>query len=290
MKKVHQPFIWHTIVKDNGKFGIEDKNGYLLLPIEYDNIFVPNGIREGIGFILCKNGKFGYIEFVARTCFEEYEYGLIFDNQEGVASAFLPCIYDWIEGKTNGLAISSESEGNITDLWYDYKSHSLYRQVRWVHNFGDFDALLDFSHGPCIPELKRAGADEWVRFPNNRDIDFIEHIPTDMVGVTCIVCFERITENEEKFFKYPIDPENEAVFEAEAYETVVDEYVEYFFLLLDKNRWFTTPAKRTLTEIYTEIPNITKRHIQMEKEEIMDEKRAYSIIRKYNKYKKRNEA
>ena len=205
-------------------------------------------------------------------------------DPNGCALAFLPCLYDWIEAKRNGLAIYSEGEEDIKDLWYDYKSHTLYRQVRYQKNLGDFDVLIDFSHGPCIPEIKKAGVDEWVRFPQNCGIDVLERVHTDLYGVTFVLCSEWTTETEEKIREIPT--ENESVFEAEEYEEIVDEYLEYSFLLLYKNGWIATPTKRTLAELYAEIPAMTEGHVRKENEESENGKQTYRLL---CKYKKRNE-
>ena len=70
--------------------------------------------------------------------------------------------------------------------------------MRYQDNLGDFDVLIDFSRGPCIPEIKKAGADEWVRFPKASDIDILGLVHTDLCGVTFALCSEWITETEEK--------------------------------------------------------------------------------------------
>jgi len=284
MKRMYDEYDQYVIVEGNGKFGIEDKSGHLLLPFEYDRIIAACGIKDGIGFILCENGKFGYIEFGKREHVEEYENGVVLGDPNGCALAFLPCLYDWIEAKRNGLAIYSEREEDIKDLWYDYKSRTLYRQVRYQANLGDFDVLIDFSHGPCIPEIKKAGVDEWVRFPKDCGIDILERVHTDLYGVTFVLCSEWITETEEKTREIPT--ENEAVFEADDYEEIVDEYLEYSFLLLYKNGWIVTPAKRTLAELYSEIPAMTEGHVRKENEESENGKQSYRLL---CKYKKRNE-
>lgn len=284
MKKNYGDYDQHIIVEENEKFGIEDKSGHLLLPLEYDRIIVVSGIRDVIGFILCKNGKFGYVEFGKREHLEEYESGVVLGDPNGCALAFLPCIYDWIEAKRNGLAIYSELEEDIKDLWYDYKSRTLYRQVRYQDNLGDFDVLIDFSHDPCIPEIKKAGVDEWVRFPKNCGVDILGRVHTDLYGVTFVLCAEWTAETEEKIREKPT--ENESVFEAEEYEEIVDEYMEYSFLLLYKNGWITTPVKRTIAELYAEISTITQGHIHKNSEKDEADKQTYRLL---CKYKKRNE-
>ena len=284
MKRVYDEYDQYVIVEENEKLGIEDKSGNLLLPLGYDRIIAACGIKDGIGFILCENGKFGYIEFGKREHVEEYENGVVLGAPNGCALAFLPCIYDWIEAKQNGLAIYSEREENIKDLWYDYKSRTLYRQVRYQDNLGDFDVLIDFSHGSCIPEIKKAGVDEWVRLPKDCGIDILEEVRTDLYGVTFVLCAEWTTETDEKIREIPT--ENESVFEAEEYEEIVDEYMEYSFLLLYKNGWIATPVKRTLAELYAEIPTITQGHIHKNPEKDGVDKQTYKLL---CKYKKRNE-
>ncbi len=283
MKKIYSEYEQHIIVEENGKFGIEDKSGYLLLPLEYDRIIVTPGIRDVIGFILYKNGKFGYVEFPMAKRLNEYEYGSAVEEPNGCALAFLPCMYDWIEAEQNGLAIYSEYKEGIKDLWYDYKSRTLYRQVRYQKNLGDFDVLIDFSHGPCIPEIKKAGVDEWVRFPKDCGVDISGEVRTDLYGVTFVLCSEWVAETEEKIREIPIDPENESFFEAEEYEEIVDEYMEYSFLLLYENGWIATPAKRTLAELYAEIPTITKGHIYKKSEKDKNGKQIYRLLCKYKK-------
>jgi hypothetical protein len=281
MKRIYGESGQYSIAEENELFGIVDNSGHLLLPLEYDRITVAYGIKDGFGFILCKNGKFGYVEFGGREHLNEYEDRVVPDDPNGCALAFLPCIYDWIEAKRNGLAMYSEREKEIKDLWYDYKSRTLYRKVRYQDNLGDFDVLIDFSRGPCIPEIKKAGADEWVRFPKESDIDILGLVHTDLCGVTFALCSEWITETEEKIRELPT--ENPSFFEVEEYEEIADEYLEYSFLLLYKNGWIATHAKRTLAELYAEIPSITKKHTLHESETSRNDKSSYRLRCEYKK-------
>ena len=63
MKRIYGESGQYSIAEENELFGIVDNSGHLLLPLEYDRITVAYGIKDGFGFILCKNGKFGYVEF-----------------------------------------------------------------------------------------------------------------------------------------------------------------------------------------------------------------------------------
>ena len=121
MKRIYGESGQYSIAEENELFGIVDNSGHLLLPLEYDRITVAYGIKDGFGFILCKNGKFGYVEFGRREHLNEYEDRVVPDDPNGCALAFLPCIYDGIETKRNGLAMYSEREKEIKDLWYDLK-------------------------------------------------------------------------------------------------------------------------------------------------------------------------
>ena len=262
MKTIYCEYSEMSVIEENGKFGLEDKSGHLLLPMEYDKIL---SVKVG-GFVLSKNGRIGYVEFSDRERLMEDEYGVVLGDPNGCAQAFLPCIYDWVDAKRNGLALYSESEKDAKDLWFDYKSRTLYRNMRWVENFGDFDALLDLSNSSLMPELKRAGEDAWVRFPKDSSADPWRDIPLDTVGVRCILCMEEIV-NE--------DDEDGGT---------VDGY-EYFFLLLYKNGWTPTRAKRSLAELYAELPAIME-GIKNRKNGKEESKQGYTLL---CKYKKRNE-
>ena len=63
MERIYGESGQYSIAEENELFGIVDNSGHLLLPLEYDRITVAYGIKDGFGFILCKNGKFGYVEF-----------------------------------------------------------------------------------------------------------------------------------------------------------------------------------------------------------------------------------
>ena len=288
MKRKYCEFDDYVIVEVNGKYGIEDKGGHLLLPLEYESIVAANRIYDSAGFILIKEGKFGYVEFGRRERLFEDKHGVILGNPSGCALAFLPCMYDLIETKRNGLAIRLESETDVKDLWYDYKSRTLYRQVRYVKNLGGFDVLVDFSQKnySCIPEIKRAGADEWVRFGKDVALEIIEMVHTDIYGVTVVLCTQRISETAEKTQEFFKTPDEEAIFEALEYEEIENEYNEYSFLLLYKEGWTVTSAKRTIAELYAEVPAMTKGHIRRGGEEFGSDKKTYRIL---CKYKKKNE-
>ena len=88
MKRIYGESGQYSIVEENELFGIVDNSGHLLLPLEYDRITVAYGIKDGFGFILCKNGKFGYVEFGGREHLNEYEDRVVPDDPNGCALAF----------------------------------------------------------------------------------------------------------------------------------------------------------------------------------------------------------
>lgn len=225
-----------VVVKENEKFGIYDALGNLVLPSNYDHISVSNGVKNGIGFIICQNGFSGYVEFEKQTHCES-SYGIGEEQPNGCAVAFLPCIYPRIEAQRNGLVLYQSTDSGEKEIWYDFKSHTLHRDLRWMKNFVDFDSFLIDGIGSCMPTLKKAGEDAWVKYPQGSAIDPLREIPIDNLGVRCILCCEEIPE---------VDAEN---------EQTIDGY-HYSFLLLYKNGWMPTRSKRTLTELYAELPKL----------------------------------
>ena len=127
MKRIYDEKDQYIIVEENGKFGIEDKSGHLLLPLEYDRIIVACEIKDGIGFILCKSGKFGYIEFGKREHLEEYENGVVLGDPNGCALAFLPCLYERIEVKRNGLVLYQSFFDGEEMYWFGTPGRSSLR-------------------------------------------------------------------------------------------------------------------------------------------------------------------
>ena len=96
MKKIYDEYDQYIIVEEDGKFGIEDKSGHVLMPFRYDNIYVANTSRDAVGFVLCQEGKFGHIEFGGRERLNADEYGVVLGDPNGCALAFLPCVYERI--------------------------------------------------------------------------------------------------------------------------------------------------------------------------------------------------
>ena len=119
-----------------------------------------------------------------------------------------------------------------------------------------------------MPTLKNAGEDEWVKFPRDSGAEPWQEIPLDTVGVRCILCMEEISSiNEED-------------------EGVIDGY-EYFFLLLYKDGWMPTLAKRNLAELYADLPAIIEGINNRKNNKNENEKKqVYSLL---CRYKKKNE-
>lgn len=268
MKRIYDECDQYVIVEENGKFGIEDKNGHVLMPFRYDNIYVANTSRDAVGFVLCQEGKFGYIEFGGRERLDEDEYGVVLGDPNGCALTFLPCMYDRIETTCNGLVLYQNTADGERRMWYDYESRTLHRDLYWIHNFGPFDTFLIEGHTSCMPTLKKAGEDEWVKFPRDSGADPWQEIPLDTVGVRCILCMEEISSTNEED------------------EGVIDGY-EYFFLLLYKDGWMPTPAKRNLAELYADLPAIIEGINNRKNNKNENEKKqVYSLL---CRYKRKNE-
>ena len=247
MKGNYSEYDQQIIVEENGKFGILDKSGHVLMPFKYDNIYVANTSRESVGFILCQEGKFGYIAFGGREHLTEDEYGVILGDPNGCALAFLPCIYDRIETTLNGLVLYQNAESGERRMWYDYKSRTLHRDLYWMQNFGPFDTFLIKGRTSCMPTLKKAGEDEWVKFPEDSGTEPWQEIPLDAVGVRCILCMDEIGDG--------------------------DCLYEYFFLLLYKDGWMPTPAKRSLAQLYAELPAMIEKINNRKKSKDENEKK-----------------
>ena len=244
------------IVRDGGRYGLIDKGGNILLPLRYDNIFAVYRSREGVGFVLCRDARFGYMEFGEREHLAEDEYSVVLGAPNGCARAFLPCVYPRVEVCRNGLRLYPEEGDDGQELWFDFRSRVLHRDLRWLQGFGDFDSFL--LQGEGMPILKRAGEDAFVKLPEDCGMDPWAEIPLGEPGVRCILCLRELGEGD---FLY-----------------------EYFFLLLFKDGWMPTPAKRDLSELYAELPamiegisNRKKRKDETEKKQV------YSLLCKYKR-------
>ena len=265
----------HIIAEEYGKFGILDKSGHVLMPFRYDNIYVANSSRESIGFVFCQNSKFGYVAFSKSKDPEINENGIAWESANGCATAFLPSVYDRIETTQNGLVLyQNTSEGEIR-AWYDYMSRKLHRDLYWIRNFGCFDNFLISGVESSMPTLKKAGEDEWVKFPKSSYAEPWQEIPIDALGVRCILCMEEIPT------VYAEYDDGEKITD----DCVVDGY-EYFFLLLYKDGWMPTPSKRNLAELYADLPAVMEEiKIRKEAKDESKKKQASSPLYKYEKQK-----
>ena len=232
MKKIYREYRDHMMIEEDGKFGIQDKSGHLLLPMEYD------GITANHGYLLCQKGKFVYVEFASSEYTDDNPDGAVWGDPNGCALAYLPCMYDRVEEQCNGMVVFRQEEAWDTESWFDFKSRTLYRDILWLDNFVDFDSfLVKNADGDRVSALKKAGEDAWVVFSEDRRVHFWREIPLGTVGVRCVLCAEE--------FEYS--------------DGVVQ---EYFFLLLYKNGWMTTPARDSLPDLYADLPAITENLIK----------------------------
>lgn len=263
----------HIITEENGKFGVLDKKGNVLMPFRYDNIYVANSSRESIGFVFCQNSKYGYVAFSKSKNPEINENGIEWKNANGCATAFLPSVYDRIEATQNGLVLCQNTREGEIRAWYDHISRKLHRDLYWVRNFGCFDNFLISGAASSMPTLKKAGEDEWVKFPKSSYAEPWQELPIDTVGVRCILCMEEIPT---AYVEYG---DGEKITD----DCVVDGY-EYFFLLLYKDGWMPTPSKRSLAELYSDLPTVMEEiKIRKNAKDGSEKKQPPSPLYKYEK-------
>ena len=160
-----------NLIKDAAYFGIASPEGKLLLPPEYDSIFC-----EGDGFIVTKNSKSGYV----KLC-------------DGSVKELLPCAYDRIEPKRNGLVLYSMTRDPYSSekrAWFDLSSEKLYENLHFLRNHREFDEFLDTGKGSQMPGLKHAGKELYVTIPFDLSISILFEIPIGGTSAHYFVCTE----------------------------------------------------------------------------------------------------
>ena len=245
MKRIYNDYDQHIIVEENEKFGIEDKSGHWLMPLEYDSIFY-----EGGGFIITKNSKSGYIRFHEEIPPHD-EYEAVLGHPEKSAKQFLPCIYDRIEPTRNGLVLYSMTRDPCHSekrAWFDFQSGKLYENLHFMRNHREYDEFLDMNKGSQMPHLKKAGEDFYVYIPFDLSVSILYEIPLYNDGAHYFVCSEELPEEEaeEKGWGY-----------------------EYFFMIVLPDSYTFTEPKARLKELFNDFPRIIatwEKEAQKEKE------------------------
>lgn len=182
----------YKIIKKGGQYGILDSNDHMLLQVGYDSIFY-----EGGGFIITKGSKSGYIRFHEKS--DKNDVNASFELSELEQEIFIPCIYDRIEPKRNGLVLCSMAHGaNSSEIrkWFDYKSGKLYDNLYFLKNHGEFDEFLDTDLGAQMPHLKRAGDDFRITVPYDLTVHILYEVKVYTGGAKYFLCSEELSEKE----------------------------------------------------------------------------------------------
>ena len=202
MTEIYRKYGEYCILFDNEKFGLQDNHGNTLLPNEYDSISSTAG-----GFIIARSARFGFIKFYEETS-ENDAYN---ETPLQVAELFLPCIYNRIEPKENGLVLykTSVEESLVEEIsWFDFLSRKIYNNFIWIQNFNNFDAFLKKGRESLLPFLKKAGEDFYIdpQEDNHDPMEFLYEI-LYYKGVNYILCsretlVKKSTKKEEYVCKY----------------------------------------------------------------------------------------
>lgn len=254
---------WPNRYECDGKYGIEDCYGNAVVACEYDSIF-----STTYGFILCKNSKFGYIDFVN-------DIDVIHIYQKYTSSdiyRYLPCRYDRIDEKNHGLQLYRMAHYDNDEFveekidWYDFKERKIYHNYVLMDEFVDYDCFtrkdLYESGIMPFPFLKRAGKDEFID-PQD-DISFLYPMPScHEDDVKLFICKRRISMSYDEIMANESlkDKANEFLsqgIEKEDLEFLFDEF-QHFFLVIGKDgSWWETEAKSSIDELYEIFPKIKK--------------------------------
>ena len=245
MNEICKKFGNYNLVKCGEHFGLTENGGETLLQCEYDSIFY-----DGSGFIITKNSKSGYIKFHEEMPPHD-EYEAVFGYPEKCTEQFIPCVYDRIEPKSNGLVLySMPSEPYHCEkrMWFDFKSGKLHENLHFMRNHGEFDEFLDMHKGSQMPHLKKAGEDFYVHIPFDLAVSILYEIPIYNDGAHYFVCSEEL-------------PEEEA--ERKGWGN------EYFFMIVLPSSYTFTEPRNNLKEIFNDFPHIItvwEKEAQKEKE------------------------
>ena len=165
------------VSEENGKYGVNDKDGSVVLYPVYDSICE----LDCFDFIIEQDGKFGYASF----------------NQKNEMELLLP-LYDVIIKKEHGLYLlkRGESKECRQHLWYDLKSHTLHPNIMHIHSFKEYDAFISTKKSEQgKPQfLKKWGEGLYLEIPFEESIDILFEIPCGKL--TFFIMLEEV-ENEE---------------------------------------------------------------------------------------------
>ncbi len=172
----------------NGKYGVNDSDGSVVLYPVYDSICE----LDSFDFIMEQDGRFGYASY----------------DQKNEIELLLP-LYDVIIKKEHGLCLlkRGESKECRQHLWYDLKSHTLHPNIMHIHSFKEYDAFIS-TKKPCQGKpqfLKKWGEGLYLEIPFEESIDILFEIPCGKL--TFFIMLEEV-ENEEYEHSFLIVKEN----------------------------------------------------------------------------------
>lgn len=232
MSKIYKKIGSYNLIKNGERFGLASSDGEPLLPCEYDSIFYESG-----GFIITKNSKSGYIRFHEEIPPHD-EYEAVFGHPEKSAEQFLPCIYDRIEPTRNGLVLYSMTKNKYYGAkreWYDYKSSKIYKNLHFMHNYGELDKFLDTDNPKENSKLKKSGEDKYIGFPFNLSGEILYEVSLYNGGARYFVCSEDLSDEEAELKGH---------------------ICEYFFLIILPYTYTFTEPKPEIALIFEDFPRL----------------------------------
>ena len=240
MKEVYKRACGVEIVKDGGRFGIF-RGEEELLGCEYDSIFEAGG-----GFIITKDSRSGFVKFEEKPS----EDGTRREWRECVR---VPCVYDRIEPRRNGLVLISMTPDPYLGerrTWLDYHSGRIHENLHFLRNHGVFDEFLDNDAGAQMPHLRRAEDGFCVSVPFGLCVHILYRLPLGDTLAQYFVCAEELSESEAKRKGYGY---------------------EYLFTVVLKSTYTFTEGRKSQLELFENLSHTVeywereaKRELEME--------------------------
>ena len=207
-----------NVTENDGKYGLNDKNGKTILYPAYDSIWE----LDSFDFIIEQDGKFGYVDF----------------NEQNEIELLLP-LYDVIIKKEHGLSLikRGELDEEIKTVygeqrfWYDTKSHTLHPNMTHIRSFKEHDLFI--STKKCdygkAPFLKKWGENIYLEIPYDVSIDILYEIPCGSFSLFVVV----------------EECENDA-------------YEYCFLIAKKDGNYTFTASQKSIEELYKTLPSLTE--------------------------------
>lgn len=157
-----------NVTENDGKYGLNDKNGKTILYPVYDSIWE----LDNLDFIIEQKGKFGYADF----------------NGQNEIELLLP-FYDVITKKEHGLSLTKRTEQGNEYFWYDTKGHTLHPNMMHIRSFKEYDLFIstkkcDYGKSPF---LKKWGEITYLEIPYNVSADILYEIPCGSFSLFVVI-------------------------------------------------------------------------------------------------------